>query len=111
MPVRKRITIEDTTTKTLILKSAKKYFLKYGYQAAPLRKIVCSFGLYLDLEASGISGGVPMSLLPADYYLLNKHHHQLIGEQHGRIFQLGDVVQARLESADITTRRLVFSLA
>ena len=44
MPVRKRITIEDTTTKTLILKSAKKYFLKYGYQAAPLRKIVSEAG-------------------------------------------------------------------
>lgn len=70
-----------------------------------------SFGLYLDLEASGISGGVPMSLLPADYYLLDKRRHRLIGERHGRIFQLGDVVQARLESADITTRRLVFSLA
>ena len=37
--------------------------------------------------------------------------YKLIGERHGRIFQLGDVVQARLESADITTRRLVFSLA
>lgn len=70
-----------------------------------------SFGLYLDLEASGISGGVPMSLLPADYYLLDKRRHRLIGERHGRIFQLGDVVQARLETADITTRRLVFSLA
>ena len=44
MPVRKRITIEDTTTKTLILKSAKKYFLKYGYQAAPLRKSVSEAG-------------------------------------------------------------------
>ena len=31
-------------TKDLILKSAKKYFLKYGYQAAPLRKIVSEAG-------------------------------------------------------------------
>ena len=31
-------------TKDLILKSAKKYFLEYGYQAAPLRKIVSEAG-------------------------------------------------------------------
>lgn len=35
---------EGTETKKLILKSAGKFFLKYGYQAAPLRKIAAEAG-------------------------------------------------------------------
>lgn len=35
---------EGTETKKLILKSAGKFFLEYGYQAAPLRKIASEAG-------------------------------------------------------------------
>lgn len=35
---------EGTETKKLILKSAGKFFLEYGYQAAPLRKIAAEAG-------------------------------------------------------------------
>ena len=36
---------EGTETKKLILKSAGKFFLEYGYQAAPLRKIASEAGI------------------------------------------------------------------
>ncbi len=69
-----------------------------------------TFGLFLELEESGISGAVPMALLPADYYLVDSRRHRLIGERWGRVFQLGDRVLARLEDALLTEKRLVFSL-
>ena len=35
---------EEVGTRQLILKSAGKFFLEYGYQAAPLRKIASEAG-------------------------------------------------------------------
>ena len=39
-----KIRNEELVTKQLILKSARKIFLEYGYQAAPLRKIASEAG-------------------------------------------------------------------
>ena len=35
---------EEIVTKQLLLESAEKFFLEYGYQAAPLRKIASEAG-------------------------------------------------------------------
>ena len=40
----KFINEQDIETKQLLLKSAEKFFLEYGYQAAPLRKIASEAG-------------------------------------------------------------------
>ena len=39
METGEQIRHEEFATKQLLLESARKIFLKYGYQAAPLRKI------------------------------------------------------------------------
>lgn len=68
------------------------------------------FGLYLELQDSGISGSVPMENLRDDFYLHDSRRFRLIGERTNRIHQLGDQVLARLEEAHLAGKRLVFSL-
>ena len=45
MARRKQSELGDIATRDRILNSAKKYFLEYGFQAAPLRKIAKDAGL------------------------------------------------------------------
>ena len=71
---------------------------------------VSAFGLYLALSGSGISGSVPVGSLPDDYYLLDSRRFRLIGERTGRIYQLGNQVQARLQEVHLAGKRLIFSL-
>ena len=44
MARRKRSEMDDVTTRDKLLQSGKRYFLEYGFQAAPLRKIVSDAG-------------------------------------------------------------------
>ena len=68
------------------------------------------FGLYLELNESGISGSVPVESMQDDYYLHDSRRFRLIGERTNRIYQLGDQVLARLEEVRLAARRLFFSL-
>lgn len=72
---------------------------------------VTSFGLYLTLDESFISGFIPLTAMNDDYYLHDSRRYRLIGERTNRIYQLGDQVRARLAEVDLQARRLNFSLA
>lgn len=71
---------------------------------------VSGFGLYLELNGSGISGTVPIESLTDDYYLHDSQRFRLIGERTNRIYQLGNQVVARLQEVHLAGKRLIFSL-
>lgn len=60
---------------------------------------VTRFGLFVSLQPSGGDGLVPMSSMGSDYYVYEEHRHALIGQRHGRIYRLGDIVDVRLVEA------------
>jgi ribonuclease R len=71
---------------------------------------VAEFGLFVTTRENRGSGLVPMSMLPADYYELDRKTQRLIGRSAGRSFGLGDAVAVRLVEADPIKGRLVFRL-
>jgi len=69
---------------------------------------VSSFGLFVELLESFISGGVAISDLKDDYYSLDEKHHRLVGKRQHRIFQMGDLVEVKLVSVEKARRRINF---
>ncbi len=67
-------------------------------------------GLFLRLAQTGADGLVPMSLLGDDYYSHDERRHALVGKHGGRIYRLGDKVEARLIEAAPLRGALRFEL-
>jgi ribonuclease R len=71
---------------------------------------VTSFGLFVELEESKISGLVHVTQLPNDYYHFDPGQRLLRGERHGVVHQLGDKVRVLVLRASIEDRKIDFRL-
>ncbi|GER07661.1 ribonuclease R [Iodidimonas muriae] len=60
---------------------------------------VTRFGLFVTLMPSGGDGLVPVSTMGSDFYQYEEHQHALVGQRHGQVYRLGDVVDVRLSEA------------
>jgi ribonuclease R len=68
------------------------------------------FGLFVQLATYYVDGLVPIRTLGDDYYLYEAEAHRLVGERHGRVFQLADPAEVLLVGADLRHRGLDFQL-
>jgi ribonuclease R len=64
------------------------------------------FGLFVQLEEYLVDGLVPIRTLADDYYVFEPEAHRLVGEGHGRVFQLADAVEVELTGVDLRHRGL-----
>lgn len=71
---------------------------------------VTGFGLFVRLDNLFIDGLVHISTLSNDYYQFDINHQQLIGENSGQIYRLGDKVSIRVEAVSLEQRQVDFSL-
>jgi ribonuclease R len=69
------------------------------------------FGLFVQLDGYYVDGLVPIRTFGDDYYRCEPEAHRLVGERHGRVFQLGDPVEVDLVGVDLRHRGLDFKLA
>ncbi|MDD5760051.1 MAG: ribonuclease R [Desulfobulbaceae bacterium] len=69
---------------------------------------VASFGLFVELIDSFISGAVALTDLTDDYYTLDERNHRLIGKRSNRIYQIGTLVRVTLASVEKARRRINF---
>ncbi len=83
---------------------------KIGEEFDGLISGVTSFGLFVELTESFISGGVAIQDLTDDYYELDEKNHRLIGQNSNRIFQIGNEVRVKLTSVDKARRRINFAI-
>jgi ribonuclease R len=67
-------------------------------------------GFFVELLDHYVEGFVPLATLVDDHYEYREKTHSLIGERRRRRFQLGSKVKVRLDSADLETARLTFSI-
>lgn len=72
---------------------------------------VASFGLFVELIDSFISGAVAVTDLTDDYYHLDERNHRLIGKRSNRILQIGTLVRVKLASVEKARRRINFVMA
>jgi ribonuclease R len=66
--------------------------------------------VFVTLPETGADGLIPISTLPSDYYDHDAARHRLVGRRTGRVFALGDAVNATLVEADTIGGRMVFRL-
>lgn len=71
---------------------------------------VKDFGFFVELEANGVEGLVPIRDIDDDYYELDERTYALIGFNTKRRFALGDKVTVRVDRADLDKRQLDFEL-
>ncbi len=71
---------------------------------------VASFGLFVELNESRISGLVHITQLPNDYYHFDATRRLLSGERRGLKFRLGDAVRVQVLRASLEDRKIDFRL-
>jgi ribonuclease R len=71
---------------------------------------VTSFGLFVELVESRVSGLVHITQLPNDYYHFDSANHLLAGERRGLRFRLGDRVRVQVLRASMEERKIDFRL-
>ncbi len=71
---------------------------------------VASFGLFVELSDSKITGLVHITQLPNDYYHYDPVRHLLAGERRGLKFRLGDAVRVQVLRASLEDRKIDFRL-
>jgi ribonuclease R len=72
---------------------------------------VTSFGLFVELNESKVSGLVHVSQLHNDYYQFDARRHELRGERTGTVFRLGDAVRVQVLRASMEDRKIDFRMA
>ena len=71
---------------------------------------VTPFALFLELVNHFVGGAVPVHEMDDDYYIHDPDSHKLVGELHGHVYQLGNIVQVRLVRVDAIKKQLTFAL-
>ncbi len=71
---------------------------------------VTGFGFFVRLDDLFIDGLVHISSLDNDYYQFDLGKQQLIGENSGMLYRLGDRVSIRVEAVSLEQRQVDFSL-
>ncbi len=64
------------------------------------------FGFFVDVDALGMGGLVPLTLLDDDHYRHEARGNRVVGQRRGRVFRLGDVIEVEVAKVD-TDRRIV----
>lgn len=83
---------------------------KIGEEFTGIVSGVASFGLFIELLDSFISGVIPIADLSGDYYEIDEKNHRVIGKSSGRAIQIGDQIQVAVNEVNIQRRRINFRL-
>lgn len=69
---------------------------------------VTGWGFYVELQNT-VEGLVHIMTLKDDYYNFDEENYRLVGEQHGRVFRLGEPVRVRVRNAEPANRTIDFT--
>ena len=72
---------------------------------------VTGFGLFVELNDIYVEGLIHVTSLTSDYYHFDPVRQQLIGENSGRIYRLGDKIVIKVARVDLDERKIDFVLA
>jgi ribonuclease R len=72
---------------------------------------VTEWGLYVEIIENKCEGLLHIRNLEDDFYELDEENYRLTGRLHNRSFQLGDMIQVKIDRANLEKRQLDFTLA
>jgi len=71
---------------------------------------VRNFGFFVDVPELGMSGGVPLSAIPDDFFMFEPASSQLVGRHTRRVIRLGDNVVVQIYKVDSVKKQVDFQL-
>ena len=101
---------EEMERQSVKYKQAEYLQDKIGQVFEGLVSGVSKWGLFVELKGNKCEGMVRYEDLPGDYYYLDDDNFRVIGEETGRVIQLGDEVRVRIKSVDLFKRKMDFEM-
>ena len=101
---------EEMERQSVKYKQAEYLQDKIGQVFEGLISGVSKWGLYVELKGNKCEGLVRYNDMPGDYYYLDEENFRVIGQQSGRVIQLGDEVQVIVKHVDLLKRQMDFEL-
>ncbi len=71
---------------------------------------VTEWGVYVEMKANKCEGMIRLRDIDGDYYYYDQKNMRIIGQRTDTIYQLGQEVTIRVESADLASRRIDLKL-
>ena len=90
------------------IKKAEYMHSKIGEQYEGIISNITSFGVFVELENT-VEGLVRFENLGDEYFVYDEEHKQLIGENSGVVFNVGDVMKIQVIEANKELRRISFA--
>ena len=101
---------EEMERQSVKYKQAEYLQDKIGQVFDGLISGVSKWGLYVELKGNKCEGLVRYDDMPGDYYYLDEENFRVIGQQSGRVIQLGDEVQVIVKKVDLLKHQMDFEL-
>ena len=83
---------------------------KIGQMFEGLISGVSKWGVYVELKGNKCEGLVRYDDMPGDYYYLDEENFRVIGQESGRVLQLGDEVKVIVKNVNLLKRQMDFEL-
>jgi ribonuclease R len=101
---------EDAERELMEWKKVKFMQERLGDDFDAMIMSVTKYGCFVELDNLFIEGLVPIMSLQGDHYTFRENTRQIMGEQSGRRYSMGDRVRVELDRVDTMQRRLQFSI-
>ena len=101
---------EEMERQSVKYKQAEYLQDKIGQVFDGLISGVSKWGLYVELKDNKCEGLVRYDDMPDDYYYLDEDNFRVIGQESGRVLQLGDEVTVLVKDVNLLKRQMDFEL-
>jgi ribonuclease R len=101
---------EEMERQSIKYKQAEYLQDKIGQVFEGLVSGVSKWGLFVELKGNKCEGLVRYENLPGDVYYLDDENFRVIGEDTGRVIQLGDEVRIRVKAVDLFKHKMDFEM-
>ena len=101
---------EEMERQSIKYKQAEYLQDKIGQLFEGLISGVSKWGLYVELKGNKCEGLVRYDDMPGDYYYLDEENFRVIGQESGRVLQLGDEVKVIVKNVNLLKRQMDFEL-
>ena len=101
---------EDMERQSIKYKQAEYLQDKIGQVFEGLVSGVSKWGLFVELKGNKCEGLVRYENLPGDVYYLDDENFRVIGQDTGRVIQLGDEVRIRVKAVDLFKHKMDFEM-
>ena len=101
---------EEMERQSIKYKQAEFLQDKIGQVFEGLVSGVSKWGLFVELKGNKCEGMVRYEDLPGDYYYLDDDNFRVVGQDTGRVIQLGDEVWVRVKAVDLFKHKMDFEM-